>query len=88
MRLPQELDLRVRSLSHRTKWLRKVIEQAMADEPEVELLKQILQSIFHKKLLNIRSRVAMDTVGESVTNSPTRVLHSQREMTNQGFEFL
>jgi hypothetical protein len=29
-----------------------------------------------------------DTVGESVTNSPTRVLHSQREMTNQGFELL
>jgi transposase len=29
-----------------------------------------------------------DTVGESVTNSPTKVLHSQRAMTNQGFEFL
>jgi Arc/MetJ-type ribon-helix-helix transcriptional regulator len=42
VRLPKELDERVRALPNRTEWLRKVIEQAIEDEPEVEKLKQIL----------------------------------------------
>jgi predicted DNA-binding protein len=42
VRLPKELDLRVRALPNRTEWLRKVIEQAIENEPEVEKLKQIL----------------------------------------------
>jgi predicted DNA-binding protein len=42
VRLPKELDEKVRALPNRTQWLRKVIEQAMEDEPEVKKLQQIL----------------------------------------------